>query len=182
MNETGRSRNRREFRLENLEGRNLLSVFRPTGVAALRDVVQGPRVLVAQVRASLGGSRATDPFYGPHPTGYAGFSGHGTASPFGGVLVGLQFQPTNSGVAGTVDVNNGSVILIMKQSGNQLRLAFTGTNHVTTKGSQTWYWTGNVVGGTGRFLNASGTFIGTGTLPARGQFQLNLNIAFNPSV
>jgi len=184
MSETRQGRNRRKFCLESLEGRSLLSVIKPATVTAEKVVVPGPPTLVSQIYAVIGGGRASDPFYGGLPVGYDGFSGHGVARPFGGVLAGIQYLPTSSGVAGTTTVANGTIVLITQKGGNQIRLSFTGTNQVGTHDTQSLNWSGTVLTGSGRFLNSAGTFTATGTVlaGARGQFKLTLSITLNPAV
>jgi hypothetical protein len=183
MSETRRGRNRRNFRLESLEGRNLLSVIKPTAVAAEKIVVPGPKTLVTTVNAVVAGLGASAPFYGGLPLGYEGFSGHGVARPFGNVLVGLEYLPTASGVGSTA-VTNGSILLTTVRGGDQIRLSFTGTNQVKAHDAQSWSWTGTVNSGTGRFLGSTGTFFATGSRVgnAFGNFKLTLKITFNPAV
>ena len=184
MNESRRGRNRRDIRLESLEGRSLLSVIKPATVAAEKIVVPGPPTLVSQINAVITGGRASDPLYGGLPVGYVGFSGHGVARPFGNVLAGLRYLPTSSGLLGSTNATNGTILLITDRGGDQIRLSFSGTNKIETRGAQGWTWSGTVLSGTGRFLNSTGTFTATGSMAAgaRGLFKLNLQITLNPPV
>lgn len=180
MNQTRRTRNRRDFQPEALEDRNLLSLFRPNAQAVEHGALPRPSRLVSHVNATLAGTRASDPLFGALPAGYVGFSGHGTARPSGGVLVGVRYLPVATGVTGQRTATDGTILLTDKMTGSQLRLAFTGSSNATIQGGQKWAWTGTVAGGTGRFIGATGTFQGTGTVPRHGQFQLGLTINFNP--
>jgi hypothetical protein len=180
-----RGRNCRRFSLEGLEGRNLLSVLRPAAVAAERVLVPGPPTPVTHIHGFVSGSRASDPLYGVLPATFLGYSGHGVARPFGNVLFGVRFVAApNITPAGSSTVSQGNVLMITVKGGDQLRLNFTGTNQNGAHGLQYWSWTGTVASGTGRFLNATGTFTATGAIPrfGPGQFNLDLRITANPPV
>src|SRR5262249_35998620 len=126
-----------------------------------------------------------DGLYGGTPRGDSSFSGHGAARPFGNVLFGTAFRATPSTTAaGTLNVSNGSAELITLKGGNQLRVQFTGVVTAGTAGTDPLTFQGMVASGTGRFLNAGGTFQATGsaTPGASGKFALDFLITFNPPV
>jgi hypothetical protein len=185
MSDLKRRRNRRNVRLESLEGRCLLSVFKPAAVAAERVVVPGPSTPVSAVHGVLSGTFATDPFYGVTPRSFTSYSGHGTATPFGDVLVGLTFRPVAvTSPPNSLGAASGSILLTTVKGGNQLRLNFTGVNSLGSHNLEFWSWSGTVVSGSGRFINATGTFSATGSVPRShlGKFNLDLKIILNPPV
>jgi hypothetical protein len=174
--------------LEGLEGRELLSVAKPTGhitAEVHRTIVPGPASPITQVVGRVSGIAASDPLYGGKPAGFLGFSGHGTAGPFGNVLFGTQSQATQTGTtAGTADITDGSAVFISFRGGNQLRVNFTGSSTATGPNRATVSLVGTVASGTGRFLGATGTFQATGTvqLGFSGRLALKYTITFNPAV
>jgi hypothetical protein len=185
MSDPKRGRNRRNVRLESLEGRCLLSAIKPAAVAAERIVVPGPPTKVSNIHAVISGTLASDPLYGGVLPVLSPYSGHGTSRPFGDVLFGVQFLPgAPTTQPKTIGVSSGTILLTTVAGGNQLRLFISaGTNKISGN-LETWNWVGGVAGGTGRFTNAAGTFFATGSVPRNhlGRFNLSLNITLNPPV
>jgi hypothetical protein len=185
MSDLKRGRNRRNFRLESLEGRRLLSVIKPAAIAAERVVVPGPATPVSQIHGVISGTLASDPFYGGTLKSFTSYSGHGTAQPFGNVLFGVTFQPVAVKTPpNSLGATSGTILLTTTKGGDQLRLKFTGTNSLGARNLEYWSWSGTVASGSGRFINAAGTFSATGSVPRNhlGRFNLDLKILLKPPV
>jgi hypothetical protein len=192
-----RGRDRWEFRLECLEGRDLLSVVgglaKPAhshpqphgGISAevYRTVFAGPSTPLTTVTGRVSGTAATDGLFGGTPLGYSSFSGHGSARPLGDVLFGTAFLATRSTTtANALDISNGLGQFITLHGGNQLKVIFTGTAKAGTAGREQVTLQGTVASGNGRFDGATGTFaaFGTFTPGPSGRFALNFTVTFNP--
>ena len=171
-----RGRNRRAFRLEGLEDRKLLTVFQPLPTPAeihLRQRAPGPGNPVSFIRGRATGTQASDGLYGATNPGFVSYSGHGGARPFGEVLFGTKFLPV--GIPSSTGVQvlaRGTAVLNTLKGGNQLWVYFDGTSSTLNTRTGTLDLKGVVNSGTGRFLGAKGTFVGSGIVKG-GRFALN---------
>src|SRR5262245_33577256 len=118
-------RTRRSFRLECLEGRDLLSAVAPAAVhqagqvSAERVLTPGPPAKVSHVRVVVSGLVAGDGLYAPVPVGYKSYSGHGTAGVFGSVLFGTSFKVTPGATASSPStLSNGNALITTTRGGN----------------------------------------------------------------
>ena len=87
-------------------------------------------------------------------TGSAATSGSGKASHLGNSTVNLEFQFTPAGPGTFVLAGQGA---LTAANGDELVFSFTGSNTLTPTGSLSTA-IATVTGGTGRFVQASGTF------------------------
>ena len=174
--ERGRARNRRAFRLEGLEDRKLLTVFRPLPTPAtilLALKTPGPAAPVSFITGRATGTQASDGLYGGTNPGFVSYSGHGGARPFGEVLFGTKFLPVGiPSSTGVQTLARGTAVLNTLKGGNQLWVYFDGTSSTINTRTGTLDLKGVVNSGTGRFLNAKGTFVGSGIVKG-GRFSLN---------
>jgi len=174
--QTRNNRNgRRAFRLETLEGRELLSVARPLGLVA--EVAKTSLVHPALIKGRVVGFQAPAGQYYQVPPGYASFSGHGSATALGYVNLGSQHVATPTNAAGTLfDLTNGSAI-VTSQPGEQIFVAYTGAATVPNRAKSTFTLQGTITGGTGRFDGVTGTFTASGTVR---QGHLSVNFVLTP--
>ena len=169
-----RAKVRRNFRLEFLEDRNLLSsIFSPQGLAG---EVSTPKPIYS-ITGHVQGLPATAGLYTATLPGKHSYSGHGSARPVGNVLFSAQQVETTSGTALTI---TGGSAQMYDYKGNELFITYTGTGTNPKHGPATVSLTGTVTGGTRRFLHETGTFFASGTLVhATGRLNLGFTVVFN---
>jgi len=161
-----KNKRRQTFRLEFLEGRELLSVAQP---AALRELIQAARVatpapITAIMGRAVGFPASAGEFFQPNP-GYVSYSGHGSAQPLGYVNFGINHLQTKTAINAsgtTFSLSNGSALLGTKKN-ETIFIAYTGTAVSPTRGIPRFNLAGTITGGTGRFAGATGTFSAAGT-------------------
>lgn len=187
--ERGKTRRACPLRVEDLEGRRLLSYFDPApAVAAIRArtvKIPGPLVPITEARGRVVGQQSSDALYGGTPPGFASYSGHGRLNPFGDMMFGTTFLPTRDPANPPVNpLQDGTALFISNRGGNQLRLNYTGagTSFNPRSGNTVIRLEGVVASGTGRFEGATGTFVATGTIGGgrAGRFSMDYVIRFNP--
>jgi hypothetical protein len=168
---------RRGFRLEWLEGRELLSVARPLGVAADLARSAQANTPITTITGRVQGHMASNGFYTGTPAGYQSFSGHGRATPVGTVYLGVKqreaLNTATSPEALTILYASGE---LMTLRGERIDLFYTGSGSAPARGSGTYTVQGRVTSGTGRFDGVSGTFSATGTVSHSGRFALNFTM------
>lgn len=153
---------RRTFRLETLEGRELLSVARPLGLVA--EVAKMSLVQPAVIKGRVVGFQATAGQYYQTPPGYTSYSGHGSANALGYVNLGSQHIATPTDATGTLfSLTNGSGI-VTSQPGEQIFVAYTGAATAPNRAKSTFTLQGTITGGTDRFDGVTGTFTASGTV------------------
>jgi hypothetical protein len=169
-----RSRERRSFRLECLEDRNLLSVMKPPAIAA--EVVTTTVGAITSLSGRLQGTQATAGLYAPERPGDTSYSLHGSSKPVGFVYVGLEhLQAKDPNNAAILNITKGGAVLTTF-GGDQITISYTGTGQIPTHGRTTIHLQGTVTGGTKRFFQAGGTFVANGTVGA-GKINLSFNLA-----
>jgi hypothetical protein len=169
----GRSRDRRDVRLEYLEDRNLLSVIKPHGIAA--EVVRASATTITSIVGRVVGSPAPYGLLAAARPGDVAYSSHGTAAPVGFVYMGFEHvQTVDATNPAILHLTNGSAVLTTIK-GDQITIAYTGTDMLPASGPSTFTLTGKVTGGTGRFNAVTGDFAATGTFAA-GKFHANISL------
>ena len=175
---------RRVFRLEGLEDRNLLSVAsmafhsaRPQTAEIHAAVLnKTTRFPVTALSGTAIGQIAPNGVYSAAPAGFVSYSGHGAARPIGPTLIGFQFKPTANGTSTTVA--NGSLLLTDSATGEQVIVGFSGSGATVSRGRPfKAVLTGTVEGGTGQFNYATGTFSATAQFSGSGRFSLRYHIS-----
>lgn len=170
-----RANRRRDFRLELLEDRNLLShVFSPRVLAG--EPAFSPRP-VTTIVGHVQGLPATAGLYTATLPGHHSYSGHGLTRPLGDALFSAQEVETTTG--STLAITNGSGQMY-DYRGDELFVNYTGSGRVAARKVTPVSLTGIVRSGTGRFLGETGTFSATGNLnPFTGRLYLNYTIVLN---
>ena len=133
------------------------------------------RVPVTAISGTSIGQIAPNGVYSPAPPGFVSYSGHGTARQIGPNLIGFQFKPTVNGT--TTTITGGSLLLTDSATGEQVMVGFSGTGTTTRGRASKAVLSGNVVGGTGQFNNATGSFSATAQFNGAGRFTLRYNIS-----
>jgi hypothetical protein len=170
-----RARDRRGLRLEFLEDRKLLSLVKPSGVAA--EVVVTTPANIPTISGQVGGSLASAGLYIPTQPGYTSFSGHGHATPVGGILFSMQ-QMQTSVTTSPLTITKGTALLVTQSKAHKIDISYSGTGVAKHRGVFALSLTGTVTGGTDGFTGAGGTFTATGTLNAHnGRFNLKFTLA-----
>jgi hypothetical protein len=170
-----RAKDRRSLRLEFLEDRKLLSLVKPSSVAA--ELVVTTPANIPTISGRIGMSLASAGLYIRTQPGFTSFSGHGHATPVGGILFSLQQIQTSLSTS-PLTITNGTALLITESKGNKIDLSYSGTGQAIHRGVFAVSLTGTVTGGTDGFTGAGGTFTATGTLNAHtGRFNLKFNLA-----
>ena len=164
---------RRKFRLEFLEGRELLSVAQP---AAQRETIHAAAVTtpasIPVIMGHLVGFPASAGTFFQPPPGFSSFSGHGSASPIGFVTFGNNHVQTRTGTnaAGTTySLTNGSALLGTKKN-ETIFIVYTGTAVSPTRGHIRFNLSGTITGGNGRFDGVTGTFAAAGSVSSGREF------------
>ncbi|MFO0950246.1 MAG: hypothetical protein U0835_03665 [Isosphaeraceae bacterium] len=180
-----RGRNRREFRLEGLEGRELLTAFQPlpnVGQIVRYVKTPGPAVPVTLVQGRITGTQATAGLYrGTNPS-YVSYSGHGTANPFGGIVFGTEFLPGTTFPGTNIQpAVLGTARIATAKGGDQIYASFSGVASTVSRNNGALSLQGTIQGGTGRFVNASGVITLFGVVKHQ-KFNLGLTIRFDTPV
>lgn len=177
-----RAKDRRNFRLECLEDRNLLSVVKASMITAeVRTAGQPAPQHVTMLTGRVVGRQATDGLFGGTLPGFTTYNGHGHANTVGNIYLGaqhLQTLGTTSGGTTPVSLTGGSAVLTT-YAGDQIDILYSGSGQTTSKGRTTVNLLGSVVSGTGTFDGVTGTFQGTGTVNRSGRFTLDIVVSLN---
>lgn len=178
-----RAKDRREFRLEWLEDRNLLSVMKASAIAAeVRTAGEAPAPpAVPVLRGHVVGLRASDGLFGGTLPGFTSYSGHGRANVVGNVYLGTQqLETLGSTTLGTrpLSINDGTAELTTFR-GDRVQILYVGQGQVTRQGRTTIRLQGIVVSGTGAFDGVTGSFQGAGSVNHSGRFTLDFVISLN---
>jgi hypothetical protein len=173
-----RARDGQGFRLEALEERNLLS---HSGASPFPSFLPRPRHPALPQPPVIHGQVHINPapdglYFGP-PPGELSYSGSGTAHPgnTGVVLFGANEAETPNAAGTAIAITNGTAT-IRGRFGQQINVVYSGIELTPAKGKQTINLTGVIAGGTGPFLDATGTFTATGHKTSSNQAVLNFTL------
>ena len=168
-------KSRRNFQLETLEGRQLLSLATIEGIAAI--VAQAPNKLPV-ISGHIQGFTAPSPLYFKSPMFFNGWSGHGFTAQVGYANFNGQHLPVASDPTGsTLNLNLGAALFTDKR-GEKIFVSYTGTETVTSKSTATFTLTGNITSGTGQFAGATGSFVANGSVKGT---HVTLTFALTPT-
>jgi hypothetical protein len=152
---------RRTFRLEALEGRQLLSVASARAIAA--EVASAATPITA-ITGRIQGQTAPSPLYFKKPAIFNGFSGHAYTKQVGYIEFGGMDVPGGTITTGnTVSITLGSGLFTDKR-GEKIYVSYSGTETLSTPTSGTFTVTGNITSGTGRFNGITGAFAASGSV------------------
>lgn len=167
----------RAFRLEFLEGRELLSLAQPVAINTVH-VLRTPPLPgghVATVTGKAVGFQATSGEYFTVRPGFQSFSAHG-ASNVGYVNTGgnLVLTPTSVNAV-TYKITSGNGVFNLGPRGDWIYVQYVGNATAPLRGPSTFSLQGLVTGGTGRFDGITGTMTATGSVRA-GHLSLSFTI------
>ena len=164
----------RRVQLEFLEGRVLLSAAAVPHAAAEVTAFRAAPVRAVVARGRAFGTVTPILNVGPVNTS---FNGQGSANAIGAFGLTGQ-QQTDLGA--TVRVSNGSITLTTA-NGSQIQIVYNGSARLPRRGNPSLNLVGAVVGGTGVYAGASGTFSGTVTQGGGANgFALSFTLRLNP--
>lgn len=181
-------RRRRTFRLECLEGRELLSVARPAALVAhvahaagpvAQTVHVTPRIVLQPsfVMGHVVGLPATaGEFYTPPPA-FTSYSGHGRSSPLGVIVFGNQHVAIPNAAGTALTLTKGTALITAAPLGEFIDVGYTGTATILPSGRAVFTLKGTITGGTGRFDGATGTFSATGVATKAGRLTLDFQLS-----